>query len=193
MSHGPISGPSTPGTSVSRRIKFRSGRVQAVPSITAHKGLYKDAYCYNTALPTPAKLEKIKSTNTMKAIVFKKFGPSSVLEFVDDWPVPEPKQGEVLIKQKATGVNPIDPALRTGGGLMGLFTKLPKVRRWVNYGAEPGRRPRVRGAPNPAHLMSHRRSRAATCAVRLRNSDPTQSQSLRWATPCLGCRMGGAP
>ncbi|KAK2075798.1 hypothetical protein QBZ16_001539 [Prototheca wickerhamii] len=63
----------------------------------------------------------------MKAIVFKKFGPSSVLEFVDDWPVPEPKQGEVLIKQKATGVNPIDPALRTGGGLMGLFTKLPKV------------------------------------------------------------------
>ena len=65
----------------------------------------------------------------MKAIVYTKNGPSSVLNLVDDWPVPEPKRGEILIKQKATGVNPIDTLIRTGGGLFGLLTKLPKVRR----------------------------------------------------------------
>ncbi|KAK2075797.1 hypothetical protein QBZ16_001538 [Prototheca wickerhamii] len=63
----------------------------------------------------------------MKAVVYTKNGPSSVLNLVDDWPVPEPKRGEILIKQKATGVNPIDTLIRTGGGLFGLFTKLPKV------------------------------------------------------------------
>lgn len=63
----------------------------------------------------------------MKAVVFKRHGPSSVLEYMTDWPIPEPKTGEALIRQKATGVNPIDTSLRAGTGIMTFVTKMPKV------------------------------------------------------------------
>ena len=34
----------------------------------------------------------------MRAAVFRKFGPPSVLEVVADWPKPQRKAGELLVK-----------------------------------------------------------------------------------------------
>ncbi|MBV8523171.1 MAG: zinc-binding alcohol dehydrogenase family protein, partial [Acetobacteraceae bacterium] len=44
---------------------------------------------------------------TMKALVFEKYGPPTVLA-VQDRPRPDPKQGEVLIEVRASAINPSD-------------------------------------------------------------------------------------
>jgi NADPH:quinone reductase-like Zn-dependent oxidoreductase len=50
---------------------------------------------------------------TMHAIRFHEYGPPSVL-VVDEVPRPEPGAGQVLIRVRAAGVNPIDWKLRAG-------------------------------------------------------------------------------
>src|SRR6185295_12608684 len=50
---------------------------------------------------------------TMKAIRYDAFGPSSVLRY-ENAPRPVPRQGEVLVKVQAAGVNPIDWKMRKG-------------------------------------------------------------------------------
>lgn len=49
----------------------------------------------------------------MRAIVVKRLGPADVME-VGEVPVPEPKQGEILIRVLAAGVGPWDVELRRG-------------------------------------------------------------------------------
>ncbi len=49
----------------------------------------------------------------MRAVRFHDYGPSSVL-VVDDVPIPEPKEGEVLVSVRAAGVNAIDWKYRAG-------------------------------------------------------------------------------
>ena len=49
----------------------------------------------------------------MKAIVVRAFGGPEVLQ-VEDVPVPTPGQGQVLIRVKAVGVNPVDTYIRSG-------------------------------------------------------------------------------
>src|SRR5271168_1796728 len=49
----------------------------------------------------------------MKAIRFNQYGAVDVLEVVDA-PVPEPGQGEALIKVKATSINPGEAKIREG-------------------------------------------------------------------------------
>jgi hypothetical protein len=44
----------------------------------------------------------------MKGVVINKTGGVEVLEYKTDLPVPEPKEGEVLIKNEFSGVNYID-------------------------------------------------------------------------------------
>jgi NADPH:quinone reductase-like Zn-dependent oxidoreductase len=53
---------------------------------------------------------------TMRAARHSGYGPVSVLEIVADQPVPEPGPGQLLIRNRATSVNPIDSAVRNGYG-----------------------------------------------------------------------------
>jgi NADPH:quinone reductase-like Zn-dependent oxidoreductase len=53
------------------------------------------------------------STNTMKAIQQHSFGGPEVLRY-EDAPMPEPAQGEVLVRVHAVGLNPPDWYLREG-------------------------------------------------------------------------------
>lgn len=49
----------------------------------------------------------------MKAIVIREFGEPEVMK-IEDVPTPEPNGSEVLVRIKASGVNPVDTYLRTG-------------------------------------------------------------------------------
>jgi NADPH2:quinone reductase len=59
----------------------------------------------------------------MKAVVVEKTGGIDVLQYKSDVPVPEPKEGEVLVHNEAVGINYIDTYFR-----IGLYTKpLPYI------------------------------------------------------------------
>jgi NADPH2:quinone reductase len=45
---------------------------------------------------------------TMKAVQIEKTGGTDVLQYKTDVPVPEPKEGEVLVKNEFIGINYID-------------------------------------------------------------------------------------
>ena len=49
----------------------------------------------------------------MKAIVVREFGSAEVMK-LEDLPIPEPAPGQVVIRVKAVGVNPVDTYIRTG-------------------------------------------------------------------------------
>lgn len=51
---------------------------------------------------------------TMNGVQFAKTGGPEVLDYRTDLPVPEPKEGEVLVKNEYAGVNFIDTYYRTG-------------------------------------------------------------------------------
>jgi NADPH:quinone reductase len=63
------------------------------------------------------------STNQMKALRFTEFGPPSVLR-IEDVPIPQPGDGEALVRVKAAGINPSDI-----GDVAGRFKKttLPRT------------------------------------------------------------------
>jgi NADPH2:quinone reductase len=44
----------------------------------------------------------------MKAVIIEKTGDADVLQYKTDVPVPEPKEGEVLVKNEFIGINYID-------------------------------------------------------------------------------------
>ena len=50
----------------------------------------------------------------MKAVRIHSFGGPEVLE-IEDAPRPEPREGEILIRVRAAGVNPVDYKIRSGG------------------------------------------------------------------------------
>jgi NADPH:quinone reductase-like Zn-dependent oxidoreductase len=50
---------------------------------------------------------------TMKAVRFDQYGPVSVLD-VREVPIPEPAQGQVLVRVKAAGINPGEAKIRDG-------------------------------------------------------------------------------
>jgi len=51
---------------------------------------------------------------TMKAVQIEKTGGTDVLQFKTDVPVPQPKEGEVLVKNEFIGINYIDTYFRSG-------------------------------------------------------------------------------
>jgi NADPH:quinone reductase len=63
------------------------------------------------------------STNVMKALRFAEFGPPSVLR-IEELTIPEPGEGEALVRLKAAGINPSDI-----GDVAGRFkhTTLPRT------------------------------------------------------------------
>lgn len=44
----------------------------------------------------------------MKAVIIEKTGGTDVLQYRTDVPVPQPKDGEVLVKNEFIGINYID-------------------------------------------------------------------------------------
>lgn len=85
----------------------------------------------------------------MKAIVYRKHGPPSVLELVKDWPVPSPRKGEVLVRMKATSVNPVDFQMRSGMNIIRFVCKLPKVRCLVCWRRKMRKLSVVQSEPEP--------------------------------------------
>jgi len=63
---------------------------------------------------------------TMKAIVAHQWGGPEVLK-VEEMPLPQPKENEILIKSFAAGVNSFDGTLLTGKYAKGFGTKLPWI------------------------------------------------------------------
>ncbi|EON61074.1 hypothetical protein W97_00285 [Coniosporium apollinis CBS 100218] len=51
---------------------------------------------------------------TMAGVLIEKTGGTEVLQYKTDLPVPEPKDGEVLVKNEFVGINYIDTYFRTG-------------------------------------------------------------------------------
>ena len=51
---------------------------------------------------------------TMKAQTYQQYGDTSVLELTDQ-PMPKVGPGEVLVKVKAAGINPVDWKVMSGG------------------------------------------------------------------------------
>lgn len=65
----------------------------------------------------------------MKAAVINEFGSPDVLKIIDiQKPVPE--DGEVLIKVKFTGINPVDTKVRAGSSGMSKHLELPAILGW---------------------------------------------------------------
>ena len=67
----------------------------------------------------------------MKAVVITKYGDSSVLEYRENIDIPKTKPNQVLIKNKATSINPIDLMKREGYGKE-VFEKIRKNKfPWI--------------------------------------------------------------
>lgn len=65
----------------------------------------------------------------MKAAVINEFGTPDVLKIIDI-PKPVPNDGEVLIKVKFTGINPVDTKVRSGSSGMSKYLKFPAILGW---------------------------------------------------------------
>ena len=63
---------------------------------------------------------------TMKAVVVHQYGGPEVLK-LEDVPVPDPKDDEVLVKVFAAGVNSFDDVLRTGKYAKAFNMQLPWI------------------------------------------------------------------
>jgi NADPH:quinone reductase-like Zn-dependent oxidoreductase len=63
---------------------------------------------------------------TMKAVVAHEYGGPEVLK-LEDVPVPEPKENEILVRVIASGVNPADPLILNGKFAKEFGTHLPLI------------------------------------------------------------------
>jgi NADPH:quinone reductase-like Zn-dependent oxidoreductase len=63
---------------------------------------------------------------TMKAVVAHEYGGPKVLK-LEDVPIPEPKENEILVRVIASGVNPADPLILSGKFAKEFGTHLPLV------------------------------------------------------------------
>src|ERR1041385_3611200 len=63
---------------------------------------------------------------TMKAVVAHEYGGPEVLK-LEEIPLPEPKENEVLVRVIASGVNPADPLILGGKYAKEFGTHLPLV------------------------------------------------------------------
>jgi NADPH2:quinone reductase len=60
----------------------------------------------------------------MKAVLIEKTGGTDVLQYKTDVPVPEPKEGEVLVKNEFIGINYIDTCVSIYSGTVSSSPKL---------------------------------------------------------------------
>jgi NADPH:quinone reductase-like Zn-dependent oxidoreductase len=74
---------------------------------------------------TPALAQSSPAPASMKAIVYHRLGGPDVLKY-EDAPRPSPREGELLVRVRAAGVNPVDAKVRSGGfGPGGQFPAIP--------------------------------------------------------------------
>lgn len=66
---------------------------------------------------------------TMQAVVIRRFGDSSVLDF-DYVDRPEPKLHDVVLRVRAIGINPLDWKTREGRGIWQDDSELPGILGW---------------------------------------------------------------
>jgi NADPH:quinone reductase-like Zn-dependent oxidoreductase len=80
----------------------------------------------------------------MKAVVYRRFGGPEVLEYTD---VPDPKlaQNSVLVRVRASGLNPADHLLQAGLGESHTDAGFPVIPGWVLQHLEEGIAGRVGG------------------------------------------------
>jgi NADPH2:quinone reductase len=64
----------------------------------------------------------------MEAAILPRFGDASAFK-IEDIPIPRPSAGQLLVKIKAAGLNPVDYKTRTGKGQAAQFT-LPAILGW---------------------------------------------------------------
>lgn len=76
-----------------------------------------------TSLGVPA---AVGAQGTMKAVTVREFGPPQVLR-VEQVPRPEPGEGELLVRVRASGVNPVDAGVRSGRARAMVGAELPWV------------------------------------------------------------------
>ncbi|KAF9739648.1 hypothetical protein PMIN03_005092 [Paraphaeosphaeria minitans] len=98
-------------SSVFARLALRvPPRFSAAPSITRSRLSAISSQLYRRSfLRTMASLPK-----TMKGVWIEKTGGTEVLQYKEDIPVPEIKEGQVLVKNEFVGVNYIDTYFRSG-------------------------------------------------------------------------------
>ncbi|MFN2541184.1 MAG: NADP-dependent oxidoreductase, partial [Chthoniobacterales bacterium] len=68
----------------------------------------------------------LAAPKTMKAVVAHEYGGPEVLK-LEDVPVPEPKENEVLVRVIASGVNPADPLILGGKYAKEFGTHVPLI------------------------------------------------------------------
>src|SRR6056297_944281 len=68
-------------------------------------------------------------SNKMKAAYYEKFGDLNQIK-VGELDKPEPTEGEVLIKVKAAGVNPVDAAVARGMLKDAIPAEFPVIPGW---------------------------------------------------------------
>lgn len=86
---------------------IRTGRLIARPSIASTRLASLRSHFQTNS--TGLGLRNMSSLpKTMKAVVVEKTGGTEVLQYKTDWPVPEPKEGEVVVKNEYIGINYID-------------------------------------------------------------------------------------
>lgn len=89
----------------------------------------------------------------MKAVVFEEFGGPEVLKYVD-LPIPEPREGQVLVKMAAAGVCKADWRVRTGR-CQWLDAPYPITLGYEGAGTIAGLGPEVTGFTigQPVHVL----------------------------------------
>lgn len=68
-------------------------------------------------------------SKTMRAVYYRQFGEIAVLE-TGDLPVPELKEGEVLVRVKAAAINPVDAGVRKGMLASFIPVAFPAIPGW---------------------------------------------------------------
>src|SRR5688500_13491812 len=113
-SASPKSSPTGPMTRVSARKAEASEKCTAAPPSSRSRLAVCVSTASNAMDPTTVRLMRASrvSSAAVRAIVISEWGGPEVLELVEDAPVPEPADGQVLIRVSRAGVNFADTHAR---------------------------------------------------------------------------------
>lgn len=81
-------------------------------SIARSTASYRLSSLCSQLIPSPRHPLQLRAMaslpKTMKGVIIEKTGGTEVLQYKTDLPVPEPQEGEVLVKNEFIGINYID-------------------------------------------------------------------------------------
>ncbi|KAF1964592.1 NAD(P)-binding protein [Bimuria novae-zelandiae CBS 107.79] len=96
------------------RSALRAPQITTAPSIASTRLLALTSQLSGAPRVSSTRTMTTELPKTMKAVYIEKTGGTEVLQYKEDVPVPEVKEGEVLVKNEFIGVNYIDTYYRTG-------------------------------------------------------------------------------